>query len=203
MGRFPFDLRRASLENVETVHWLREDARKRLRHLNTDQWQSKWPDPDTHDRQIRQDLTDGKTWVAWDGAVPAATITIDTDDPLDAVGRPVWPARLRREQALYIRRVIVSRRNASQGLGVGLLHWAAEGARSWLGTPLIRVNVWTDNRRLHQYYLRQGFRECPCRGARDLPGYPARALFERRAILGDYTSMFKERELTGPRHSSA
>ena len=66
------------------------------------------------------DLLKGKTWIAWDGTIAAGTITVDTEEPLDLNERPVWPDDKRREPALYVRRVIVSRRYAGIGLGAAL-----------------------------------------------------------------------------------
>ena len=64
-----------------------------------------------------------------------------------------------------------------------------------IGTPLIRVDVWTDNWDLHAYYRRQGFTLCEFRDPRALPGYPSRALFERRTSPrrhGGNPSLFTE-----------
>jgi len=74
------------------------------------------------------DLLKGKTWLLWDGSIAAATITVDTEEPVDLNERPVWPPHKRGEPALYIRRVIVGRRYAGRGLGAALLDWAADTA---------------------------------------------------------------------------
>jgi GNAT superfamily N-acetyltransferase len=131
------------------------------------------------DERVWRDLHTGSTWIVWDAAVPAGTITVTTEDPRDPAGRYVWPQHKRRQRALYVRRVIVKRSHAGLGLGAALIDWASEAAIQQIGTPRLRVDVWTTNRDLHAYYRGNGFR----RGARrllwKLPGYPSRALFER------------------------
>ena len=71
-----------------------------------------------------------------------------------------------------------------------------------IGTPRLRVDVWTTNRDLHAYYRGHGFK----RGARrlpwKLPGYPSRALFERTVtpeVLG--SSLFSVPEPPEPRRT--
>lgn len=176
-------LRRASSPHLSVILELIEEAAEWLRGKNTDQWAKPWPDARTRDERVRQDLADGKTWIVWDAAVPAGTITLGIDDPIDPAGNYVWPEDQRSESALYVRRVIVRRSHAGLGLGAALLDWASEVARREAGTPLVRIDVWTDNWDLHAYYRRQGFMLCRFRDPKHLPGYPSRALFERRAAL--------------------
>jgi len=63
------------------------------------------------------DLLKGKTWLVWDGEIAAATITVDTDEPVDLNKQPVWPEHARHRAALYIRRIVVARDCAGRGLG--------------------------------------------------------------------------------------
>jgi GNAT superfamily N-acetyltransferase len=171
---------RASSPDLAVVRQLLDETVEWLRGKNTDQWATPWPDAGKRDERILQALNAGKTWIVWDGTIPVGTITVDTDDPLDLAGNPVWPARKRVEQALYVHRVIVRRSHAGQGLGAELFNWASDFAQREIGTPLIRIDVWTDNWELHAYYRRQGFTLCEFRDPRAVPGYPSRALFERR-----------------------
>ena len=53
------------------------------------------------------DLLNGKTWLVWDGETAAATITVDTDDPVDLNEQPVWPQHERHRPALCLRRIVV------------------------------------------------------------------------------------------------
>ena len=75
------------------------------------------------------DLLKGKTWLVWDGETAVATITVDTDEPVDLNEQPVWPEHERHRSALYVRRVVVSQdlRRAAD--------WAP---RYWTGRPTWR-----------------------------------------------------------------
>jgi GNAT superfamily N-acetyltransferase len=162
----------------------------------TDQWASPWPDRTGQKERILNDLLKGKTWLVWDGTIATATITVDTQEPLDSNEHQVWPAHKRPEPALYVRRVVVSRSYAGLGLGAALLDWAATTARRDHEIALIRIDVWTTNLDLHSYYERQGFTRCAGRDPRELANYPAQALFEREVDgpRSDYTKLFTEDE---------
>jgi GNAT superfamily N-acetyltransferase len=187
VGRPPYLLRRASPSHFGVILQLIEEAAGWLRGKNTDQWAHPWPDTPTRDERVWRDLDDGRTWIVWDAAIAAATITVTTDDPRDPAGRYVWPRRKRRQRALYVRRVIVRRSHAGLGLGAALIDWASEAAIQQIGTPRLRIDVWTTNRDLHAYYRDHGFKRGTRRPPWKLPGYPSRALFERTVtpeILG-------------------
>jgi GNAT superfamily N-acetyltransferase len=130
---------------------------------------------------MRNDLITGKTWFVWDDVNVAGTVTLDTEEPLTAHGKPVWPAHRRHELALYVRRMIVRRAYAGLGIGAALLDWSASVAKTGHGATLIRVDVWTTNLGLQAYYERQRFLRCEGRDPQELDDYPAQALFERTA----------------------
>lgn len=201
VGRYPFALRLAAPGDFDDVHGLVREAAEWLRtSKDTDQWENPWPDRVGHRERILNDLIKGKTWIVWDGATAAATITVDTEEPLDLNEQPVWPARRRHEPALYVRRVIVRRGYAGLELGAALLDWAAEVAGRDHGAALIRVDVWTTNTDLHAYYRRQDFVRCPGRDPRELADYPSQALFEREVdrSRSGYTRLFRENSLVRP-----
>jgi GNAT superfamily N-acetyltransferase len=201
VGRYPFALRLAAPGDFDDVNGLVRGAAEWLRtSKDTDQWEKPWPDRVGHRERILNDLIKGKTWIVWDGVTAAATITVDTEEPLDLNEQPVWPARRRHEPALYVRRVIVSRRYAGRELGAALLDWAADVAGREHGAALIRVDVWTTNTDLHAYYQGQDFVRCPGRDPRELADYPSQALFEREVdrSRSDYTKLFRENSLVRP-----
>jgi len=173
----------------EAAEWLRMSK-------DTDQWADPWPDRARHTERIRYDLLKGKTWLVWDGTIAAATITVDTEEPLDENDQPVWPAHKCRQSALYVRRVIVRRSHASLGLGAALLDWAAEMAQRDHQAALIRIDVWTTNHELHAYYEGQHFTRREGRDPRELGNYPSQALFEREVDGpgADYKKLFIEEE---------
>ncbi len=202
MGGPPYLLCRASPSHFGVILQLIEEAAGWLRGKGTDQWARPWPDRRARDERIWRDLDSGSTWIVWDAAVPAGTITVTTEDPRDAAGRYVWPQRKRRQKALYVRRVIVGRSHAGLGLGAALIDWASEAAMQQIGTPRLRIDVWTTNRDLHAYYRGRGFRRRARRLPWKLPGYPSRALFERTVIpdvLG--SALFSVPEPLDPRRT--
>jgi GNAT superfamily N-acetyltransferase len=162
------------------IRELYTEATEWLRGKNTNQWLTPWPNAPMRHKRVLEDIAEHKTWIVSDEDITVGTITVDTEAPVDRANNHVWPAHRRSETALYVRRVIVRRSHAGLGLGARLLDWAADVAEQELGSPLLRIDVWTDNQGLHAYYKRQGFVFCEERDAAELPGYPARALFERR-----------------------
>ena len=202
MGGFPFALRPAVPGDLDEVHGLVREAAKWLRtSKDTDQWASPWPDRAGKLERILNDLLKGKTWLVWDGMIVVATITVDTEEPLDENEQSIWPAHRLRESALYVRRVIVSRSYAGLGLGAALLNWAAYVAKRDHEAKLIRIDVWTTNLDLHAYYEEQHFMRCEGRDPRELANYPSQALFERKVDgpRSDYTKLFIEEEGRGER----
>ena len=181
MGSVPYTLCPATTEDLgEVCRLFRETARWLRRTKHTDQWSRPWPNRDQHRERMRNDLLDGKTWLVWDDATVAGTVTLDTEEPRAADGKPVWPAHNRHGLAVYVRRVIVRRRYAHLGIGAALLDWAAEAAKRDHGATRIRVDVWTTNRALHTYYEQLNFTRCPPPDPGDRIDYPSQALFERQ-----------------------
>jgi GNAT superfamily N-acetyltransferase len=171
----------------EAAEWLRTSK-------DTDQWTKPWPDRIRHRERILNDLLKGKTWLVWDGETAVATITVDTDEPVDLNEQPVWPEPDRHRSALYVRRIVVARDYAGRGLGAALLDWAAHVAERDHHAALIRIDVWTTNLELHAYYEGQRFVRLPDRDPASRPDYPSQALFERAADLSgsDYAKLFLE-----------
>jgi GNAT superfamily N-acetyltransferase len=122
-------------------------------------------------QRIQRAIQARRTWIAWDGSQAAATITASPNH------HQIWPEAKRPDPAVYIRRLVVSRRYSGHGLGAQLLDWAGMRATSEYGARWIRLDVWTTNTELHDYYLRQGFEFYDLCEDRD---YPSRALFEKR-----------------------
>jgi ribosomal protein S18 acetylase RimI-like enzyme len=113
----------------------------------------------------------GEAARAEDASRPVATMTLG-EDPA-SYWRPADDLSL----ALYLSHLAVDRRLAGRGVGAWLLDEAArEAARR--GKRLLRLDAWTNNTRLHDYYRRQGFRLVRIAGDRG-----SGALFERAVSL--------------------
>ncbi|WP_147375243.1 N-acetyltransferase [Jiangella rhizosphaerae] len=79
-----------------------------------------------------------------------ATLTVD-----DRASDLRWTEDERRDAARYVHKLYVVPRVAP-GLGSALLDWAGRHAAG-AGAEWLRLDVWTENRRLRQYYEDQGF----------------------------------------------
>jgi len=171
----PLQIARASARHFDTVLGLIEDARSWLWTMDTDQWDKPWPDPAARDRRVLAGLRNGKTWIVWDDDIAAATITITTRRNNAVWAKPACTADLK-ERAVFVHRLITSRKYAGLGLGAELIDWAGlRGSREY-GAKWIRIDVWLTNTGLHDYYKSKGFRPC---GICADPGYPSGALFEK------------------------
>ena len=169
MGSVELVLRRVGADGVNDVRSLLTEASRWLKTKNTDQWAVPWPDESGREERIKEAIDAGQTWIVWAGDLPAATLTASPD------GSPAWSEESP-DPAVYVRRIVVSRRYAGIGLGSQLIDWAGLHASHDYGARWIRVDVWTTNVKLHDYYRRQGFEYC---GLSPVPHYPSAALFQR------------------------
>lgn len=181
---------RATVEDLNDVRKLADEASKWLATKNTDQWQVAWPDEAGRDERVRKGLERGETWLVWDGDIAAASVSITTrHDPA------VWSAQGctcdLSEPAVYVHRLITARDYAGRGLGAELADWAGWRARRDYGARWIRIDVWTTNKALHDYYLDTGFEAC---GFCPDPDYPSGALFQKPigAIISSRATRFTE-----------
>lgn len=175
-------VRRGTAGDFERVLAMINEAAGWLRDKNTDQWSTPWPSRPARDERIRRGLRDGGTWMVEDHGVPIATITYRPTGNLR-----LWTPQERREPSVYVSRLIVSRSHAAQAIGEALIDWAGLRAlRDW-GAQWIRIDVWTTNEALHNYYEKRGFRFCrihkPPESKNGHNGeqksYPSAALFQK------------------------
>ena len=171
----PLQIARASAQHLDTVLALVEDARSWLWSKDTDQWEKPWPDPVARDERVLAGLRNEKTWIVWDGDIAAATITLTTRRNNAVWSNPACTADLA-ERAVFVHRLITSRKYAGLGLGAELIDWAGlRGCREY-GAKWIRIDVWRANTGLHDYYMSKGFKPC---GICADPDYPSGALFQK------------------------
>jgi GNAT superfamily N-acetyltransferase len=165
----------AAPEHLGIVLGLIEEARGWLELRETDQWAEPWPDEEARDARVLRGLQGGKTWIVWDGDIPAATVTITPRK-----NAAVWPASActcdLSERAVFLHRLIIARKYAGSGLGAELIDWAGLRGQRLYGAKWIRIDVWRTNTRLHDYYMSKGFKRC---GTCPDPEYPSGALFEK------------------------
>jgi GNAT superfamily N-acetyltransferase len=166
----------ATTEDFDAVLGLIDDAATWLRTKDTSQWAAPWPNRVARDARVMRGLAGKKTWIAWDGDTAAATVTLTPRLNPQVWSRPACTCDLS-ERSVYAHRLIAARSHAGLGLGAQLIDWAGLRARYEYGAKWIRIDVWSSNTALHDYYLRMGFD--PCGFCAD-PEYPSGKLFQKR-----------------------
>jgi GNAT superfamily N-acetyltransferase len=169
MGQ-PLLLRQATESEHRDILELIDLVREWLRTIGTDQWKAPWPNENGRSERILAAIQAGRTWVARDGARLAATVTVSPSD------QGIWPAEKQCDPAAYVRRLVVNRSYAGQGLGAQLLDWAGLHASREFDARWIRVDLWTTSAQLHEYYRQHGFEPC---GLSPVAGYPSAVLFQK------------------------
>ncbi|MEV4254823.1 GNAT family N-acetyltransferase [Spirillospora sp. NPDC049652] len=163
MNSADFTLRRAGDDDVAGIIRLIDDAARWLRGKGTGQWAEPWPNAAERERRIRRGIElsrekgeDGRgqaaTWLVTDGDRPIAT-TFVTRVPNPAL----WTPYELRTRAVYLHRLVIDRRYAGERLGERLVQWTGEWGRLAWDAEVMRIDVWADNIRLHEYYRNRGF----------------------------------------------
>jgi GNAT superfamily N-acetyltransferase len=173
-----YQIRRAMPGDMEAVLRLYGSAAGWLQQeKNTNQWARPWPDETAMNARVAKGISDGLTWMVEDNGVLVGTITCrerGTDY--------LWTPDELSEPAVYVSRLIVGRRYAGQGIGAALIDWAAERASREWGAKWLRVDVWTTNSGLHQYYKNQGFTHLRTKEVVTEWEYPSAALFQKPTV---------------------
>jgi len=156
----------------------------------TNQWAKPWPDRRARNARVRRGIKDGLTWMVEDNGILIGTITYrkrGTD--------LLWEADELRLPAVYVSRLIISRGYAGQGIGAALIDWAGQrGIQEW-GANWIRVDVWTTNAGLHQYYKNQGFTHLRTKEFQKEWDYPSAALFQKPTADTDWVAAARFKEI--------
>jgi len=167
-------IRRASLSDLGIICRLRIQRTAWLTARGSDQWTvaGRGLPIEIFARAVGRSLDAGETWIAEVAGEPAGTITVnDHADP------GLWsPWELC--DAVVVHYMIVDLRFAGQRIGHRLLAHAASLARQrqrhW-----VRLDAWTTNTDLHDYYRQEGFHLVRIAGP--IASGPSRALFQRRS----------------------
>jgi GNAT superfamily N-acetyltransferase len=165
-------IRRAVAGDLGVILGMIDEAAEWLRTKETDQWAQPWPTETARDARVRRGLR-GDTWTVGQDGQAIATVTARRHG-----NQTLWTHREQLEPAVYLSRLIVTRRAAGLGIGAALIDWAAQRAvRDW-SAQWVRIDVWTTNEALHNYYEKRGFRFCRI-GPFDKETYPSAALFQK------------------------
>lgn len=172
--RESLDIRLAAGDDFGTIIGLVDDAAAWLQQKATDQWAKPWPNRAARDERILRGLRERRTWMVMDTSTPVATVTCKRVPNED-----LWEQPLSAEQAVYVSRLIVSRDYAGWGIGASLIDWAGQYAAQEWGAQWIRIDVWTTNKALHEFYEKLGFTPCGTAVSAQKRGYPSAALFQK------------------------
>jgi ribosomal protein S18 acetylase RimI-like enzyme len=145
-------VRLATPDDLEVILGLIDDAADWLRTRKTSQWSKPWPNRLERDLRVVRGLMACRTWLVEDNGIPVATVTYREDGNHD-----LWTPEERLDPAAYMSRLVISRRYAGLGVGAELTDWAGARARREFRAETLRIDVWTDNYRLHEYYMGHGF----------------------------------------------
>jgi GNAT superfamily N-acetyltransferase len=163
----------AAPEDLNLLIAFRDEAARWLAARGIDQWREPYPTEDLMEEGMLRSIRAGETFIIWDDdGTPVATITVDRWANPD-----LWTAEEAAEPALYAHKLTVARTYAGQGLGGELLDWAGTRAAA-AGDRWLRVDVWTTNLKLQDYYLGLGFKHVR---TVVLSHNPSGALFQRPA----------------------
>jgi GNAT superfamily N-acetyltransferase len=196
----PMQIALATAENFDTILGLIDEAAAWLRTKDTNQWATPWPDRAARDARVMRGLAGRKTWIVWDGEVAAATVTLTPRLNPKVWSRPACTCDLSK-RAVYAHRLITARNYAGWGLGEQLIDWAGRRARRNYGAEWVRIDVWTGNTALHEYYMKRGFRQC---GFCPDPSYPSGALFQKPvALIGANAAPLFTEQLISPSPAEA
>jgi GNAT superfamily N-acetyltransferase len=93
----------------------------------------------------------GTVFMLRDGHTTAGTITLTPE-----AEEGLWTDEELGEPSMFINKLTVAREYAGQDLGGRLLDWAGDRAYR-AGARWIRLDAWTTNKKLQEYYVEHGF----------------------------------------------
>ncbi|MFB6840940.1 GNAT family N-acetyltransferase [Streptomyces sp. NPDC056361] len=139
-------IERATADDLDVLLAFRQEAASWLTDLGTDQWQRPYPAD-----KLLGTIESGVVFMVRDGAMTAATITLTPE-----AEEGLWTDGELREPSRFVNKLTVARTHAGQDLGGRLLDWAS-GQAFHSGAVWLRLDAWTTNKPLQDYYLRHGF----------------------------------------------
>jgi hypothetical protein len=173
-----YEVRPATEDDVKPIIGLIDEAAQWLKETKGEkaagQWLKPWPDEAARNARIRQGIQGGRTWMVLENDILAGSVTYGRQG-----NHMLWSEKELAQPAVYISRLVVNRKHSKNGIGASIIDWAGRrGMRAWRAR-WVRVDVWTLNHLLHDYYRNQGFRylrTCPFKNEWD---YPSAALFQK------------------------
>lgn len=164
-------IRRAASVEVDLIAQWRAERAAWLARKGTDQWGSAGLRDQAFLDRVSASIEAGETWLLTKNDEPIATIAIDQwSDP------GLWTSD-EMTDALFLHRLIAPVTGAHHGTAGPLVSHAL-GLATQQQKRYLRLDAWSSNAALHQFWIRQGFTHL-----RTVAGKPSGALFER-AVYG-------------------
>jgi len=129
--------------DLDAVMGLLREARRWHEAQGVDAWR------EFDAARITADIDAGRVYLARMDSELCGTVTLVDSDAL------VWAQE--RGDELYVHKLAVARRCAGLGIGAEILRWA-QGLARQRGKRRLRLDTWDGNRKMREYYERQGFR---------------------------------------------
>lgn len=165
-------IRNATASEVDLIAQWRAERAAWLSRKGRDQWGSAGLHDTAFLERVTSSIEDGDTWMLVKDGEPIATIAIDQwSDP------GLWSSD-ELSDALFLHRLISPVSSGGQDVAGPLvshaLGLAAQQQKHWL-----RLDAWSTNTGLHQFWIRQGFEYL-----RTVPRVASGALFQRPVYGG-------------------
>jgi len=142
-------VRTATLEDLDTlIDWRRKTAKIINEKYGTDQWNYDYP------KHILENwINHGETLMFYENLdhAPVATLTLSTQGSDE-----LWGKEELAQPAMYLSKLNVNPELKIPGLGERLIKWSLNKTAE-AGIPIVRIDVWTTNKRLRKYYEDYGF----------------------------------------------
>ncbi|CUU60822.1 Ribosomal protein S18 acetylase RimI [Parafrankia irregularis] len=163
-------LRGAVPDDADTIlRWRRETAARLMTLHGTDQWSTPFPR-----EKIVAWIDQGATVMAALEPGGPAVGTITTSPHGDP---SLWTPEELAVPARYVFKANVAPGLGGRGIGACLITWTQTRAAK-AGADVVRIDVWSTNHQLQEYYRRAGFTYL-----RTVPGTNSGALFEAPATI--------------------
>jgi RimJ/RimL family protein N-acetyltransferase len=177
-GTLSLRARPARATDKDAILEMIEEAKQWLPTIGTDQWSTDWKDAGGAGRseRVAHSLKDGTTWLIF---IPyrGQELLIATVNIEYSIDSKVWSGvHAGSRKCAYLSRLVTTRDFAGLHIGAAIIDWACEYADEAFGAKRLRIDVWTTNHRLHDYYRKHGFQP---RGYLNDKNYPSCARFDR------------------------
>ncbi len=99
---------------------------------------------------VEREISEGRQWKIMVGGAVGCVFVTTFSDP------EIWAER-DREPSIYLHRIVTHPDFRGANFVPAIIEWAKNEAKT-SGLKYVRLDTWGDNQKLHEYYVRCGFR---------------------------------------------